>query len=237
MQALTERIEMRFDQDTLQAVDMWRSQQAGVPSRSEAVRQLVELGLATAQDSRLRLTKAEQLIVHLLCETMKAQKLKTELDPEFIQSALYNGHQWGIAWQYSGLFPTDVDDPAVVGEVVDILDMWDFIEGSFAKLNRQQKDRVLQDGGVLGDAPEFSGFDANNEIAHMGVARFFIRDLERFSRFKQRELNSHNPTTLPRYRRMLSIFLPLRGTLTGGAMSEAQLIEVLKVEHPKARKS
>jgi hypothetical protein len=193
--------------------------------------------LATSKDARLRLTKSEQLIVHLLCESMKAQKLKTELDPDFIQSALYSGHQWGISWRYPGLFPADANDSSVLDEVVAILDMWDFIENSFGKLNRQQKDRVLQESEVLGDAPEFHGFDGNNEIAHMGVARFLIHDLERFSRFKKRELNSHVPTTLPRYRRMLAIFAPLRGTLTGGAMSQAQLIEVLRVEHPKGRKS
>lgn len=47
----TERFELRLDQETLAAVDSWRKNQSDLPSRSEAVRRLIETGLGA--DSRL----------------------------------------------------------------------------------------------------------------------------------------------------------------------------------------
>jgi metal-responsive CopG/Arc/MetJ family transcriptional regulator len=41
----TERIELRAPTDFLKSVDEWRRRQPDLPSRSEAIRRLVELGL------------------------------------------------------------------------------------------------------------------------------------------------------------------------------------------------
>jgi metal-responsive CopG/Arc/MetJ family transcriptional regulator len=41
---MTERFEMRLGQSVLEKVDAWRAGQSDVPSRSEAVRRLVETG-------------------------------------------------------------------------------------------------------------------------------------------------------------------------------------------------
>lgn len=45
----TERLEMRAKPEWLAAIDDWRRRQPNIPSRTEAVRQLVELGLQAAQ--------------------------------------------------------------------------------------------------------------------------------------------------------------------------------------------
>ena len=45
----TERLEMRAKPEWLAAIDEWRRRQPTIPSRTEAVRQLVELGLRAAQ--------------------------------------------------------------------------------------------------------------------------------------------------------------------------------------------
>src|SRR5258707_1352976 len=44
----TERFEMRAPTDLLRAVDDWRRQQPDLPSRSEAIRRLIEAGLSKA---------------------------------------------------------------------------------------------------------------------------------------------------------------------------------------------
>lgn len=44
------RQEMRFPAALIECVDKWRGTQPGVPSRSEAVRRLVELGLKAGAD-------------------------------------------------------------------------------------------------------------------------------------------------------------------------------------------
>jgi antitoxin MazE len=48
MTSRTERFELRLDSKTIDQVDRWRSEQSDLPSRSEAVRRLIETGLGTS---------------------------------------------------------------------------------------------------------------------------------------------------------------------------------------------
>jgi uncharacterized protein YfbU (UPF0304 family) len=52
--------------------------------------------------------------------------------------------------------------------------------------------------------------DANHD-RHYGVARMFIKHMERWEEFKDRSLNSHGPT-LNRYRAMMPVFEQVRET-------------------------
>jgi metal-responsive CopG/Arc/MetJ family transcriptional regulator len=45
---LTERVELRVPKDLLVRLDAWRRLQDDLPSRSEAIRRLIELGLEDA---------------------------------------------------------------------------------------------------------------------------------------------------------------------------------------------
>ena len=42
---LTERFEMRLSKDDIAQVDAWRRTQEDLPSRAEAIRRLIEIGL------------------------------------------------------------------------------------------------------------------------------------------------------------------------------------------------
>lgn len=163
----------------------------------------------------------------MLRDIMKHLKMKGELNPDFIASAIYGGHYWGLDWQYPGLFHSHVDRPEVVRLVVDSLDMWSFIEEAYEKFSKADKSRIKSEVGILGEDVCFDGFDGNNEIEYLGVTRFLIDDLARFSRFKGRDLNSHSPR-VHRYGRMLRIFEPIRATLVGHRLSATQVIEILK---------
>jgi uncharacterized protein len=238
MQALSERFEMRLDQDTLRAIESWRAGQPDVPSRAEAIRRLVLRGLSQdgVNHEPLVFSKSEMLLVSLLCELHKGLKVKGELDPVFIQSALHGGHFWGLEWEYSGLFHSHVDSTETVREVVDVLDMWDFLESGFEKLDKKGKDQLSKDADPFGKHVRFAGFDGNNETEHMGIARFMIEKMERFSRFKGRDLNSHHPS-IDGYRRMLTVWEPLRKTLTGRELTGAEIVKVLNaLTHPEFRK-
>jgi hypothetical protein len=46
----TDRLEMRVDDAFLKRVDDWRRTEPDIPSRSEAIRRLVEFGLASQMD-------------------------------------------------------------------------------------------------------------------------------------------------------------------------------------------
>jgi uncharacterized protein len=224
----TERFELRLEQDTLDRLDNWRRTEDDVPTRSEAVRRLVEAGLAQATTPRrVDVTNAEKLILYMLCDIYEKTKAGGELDPRLIRKSLLYGHSWALEMQYSALFPTTADNRAILTEVVDMLDMWNFIEAAVERLNDEERKRLGDAIGSLHFAA-FTGFDYNHEIDHASVMSFLVEDLERFSRFKTRaHLNSHS-ARVGRYRRMLSVFEPIRPRLAGRELSMSELIEVLE---------
>jgi len=235
-ESMTERFEMRLAQSALERLDAWRARQDDLPSRSEAVRRLVEVGLAaTGEDSQVKLGDGDKLILVMLCQLFKQLKLKGEIEPDFVESAIHGGHYWGLEWEYSGIFHGHEDSRAVLTEVVDVLDMWSFLESGFRRLSRGDKDRVATEAEPFGKNVVFHGFDGNNESEHLSIAGFLIDKLNRFAGFKGRDLNAHMPT-VEAYRRMLSVFVPIRRTLTGGELSAAQIIEILNaMVHPSRR--
>jgi uncharacterized protein len=230
-EAMTERFEMRLGQSVLEEVDAWRGSQGDLPSRSEAVRRLVLAGLgATRRDRKIEFSDGEKLTITMLCQLFKALKLKSEIEPEFVEAAIHGGHYWGLEWEYPGVFNGHEDARALVTEVVDVLDMWYFLERGYAKLTKKEKDRIV--AAPFGKNVHFPGFDGNNESEHVGVARFLINQLDRFPEFKGRGLDAHRPT-IDAYRRMFSVFEPIRRTLTGGDLNATQITEILNaVTHP-----
>jgi uncharacterized protein YfbU (UPF0304 family) len=236
MQSKSERFEMRVDQQTIDRVDEWRGEQTDFPSRAEAIRRLVDKALSTSKsDDQTDFRGADKLIISMLCEIHPAFKERPELDPRFIREALLGGHNWALRWRYPGTFEPYRDDETSLHEVVDILDMWSFVERGYENLSAEDKDRVKKEAHPFGEHVQFTGFDGNYETNQMGIARFLVEKLDRFSEFEGRGFNSHAPS-LDAYRRMLRVFLPMRNTLTGGRMSAKQIIAVLTEQtHPDYR--
>lgn len=180
------------------------------------------------------LTDPEKLILIMLTEIYEHLKIKNEIDPKFVQSAIYSGNAWGLTWKYPGIFGGGRSEtPALVDDVVDILDMWSLIEFSHGKLSPEEKTLVEKEAEPFGKA-KFSGFDGNNDSERMGIARFLIDDLERFPSFKGRELNSHYIDSTEGYHRMLKVFLPLRSSLADRTLTAPEIISILKEQrYPK----
>ena len=102
-------------------------------------------------------------------------------------------------------------------------------------LSDPDKKRVETEAKISGKDPKFMGFDGNNEAEHLGVARFLIDYLGRFSSFGGRDLNSHMPS-IDGDRRMLSVFKPMRRSLSGGQLGATSIIELLdELVHPDNR--
>lgn len=227
--ARTERLELRLDDDLLQRVDEWMDSTGQASSRSDAVRQLVDIALGTMTGKSIHLTDGDKLNFMVLRDIVKHLKIKdAETDVDFVAETVYGGHYWAPTWEMQGLFHKHADRPADVTLVVDTLDMWDFIEGCIEKLPQEDIEKLkASNHGYL---PKFHGFDGNNEATLMGIARFLVEKMDRFSRFKKRDFNSHSPTAA-RYRRMTTAFEPIRATLGFGRdLSADQIIELLKVE-------
>ena len=171
----------------------------------------------------------------MLSELYERLEISGEIDPAFLQSAIFSDNLWGIPWQYSGIPFDEQDTPQVVKDVVDILDMWSFIEDSYERLSNEEKVQLARDARPFGDNPKFQGFDGNNESEHFGAALFIVNDLNRFEKFKGRSLNSHHPS-IETYLRMLKVFLPIRKTLGPDLMSIEQLTAILReMTHPTRR--
>lgn len=229
----SERFEMRIDSDLLERLDHWRQGNEDMPSRAEAVRRLIELGLAqSGSDREPRLSDGEKLTSLMLCGLIKKLDLDVDIDVDLVEKVIYGGHYWALSWEMPGIFHTHADKEGRVGFVVNVLDMWSFMEEAFEVLNDEDRKRLVEEVGPRGQNVRFIGFDGNNESAYLSIARFLVGDLNRFSRFKtgkQVDLNSHCPT-VQRYSRMLKTFEPIRKKLVGRHLSVDELAAMLKSE-------
>jgi hypothetical protein len=237
-QAMTERFEMRLGQSVLDELDSWRARQDDLPSRSEAVRRLVEAGLGEGAEKRIVLSNGEKLIALMLCQLSRHLRVEGDFEPAFVEKAINGGHCWALGVEYPDEFHVKEDAPAVVDEVMDILFMWRLIERGFEALSKKDKDRVAVEAKPFGEHVKFSGFDGIHESEHIGVARFLIEQMGQFTEFKGRNLDAGTPM-LDACRRMLSVFQPLRKNLIGRYhLSAAEIIKILQAQsHPSNRKS
>ena len=226
MENKTERFELRAEPSFFNRIDDWRSKQPDCPPRAEATRRLIELGLV--RDSYL--SKGEMFIAQLLCELLKPSKDRGTFSPDFITKAISGGHLWALGWEYSGVFHDSIDTPRDVTEVVSILDMWTILKRSYKELQAEDKSQVQNSVQRFDANMSFPGFDSTDEVSHWGIARFLIYEMRRFGDHKDDEykLDSHCPF-LPRYRKMLHIFQPIKKNLMGGLLSAQDIISILNV--------
>jgi uncharacterized protein YfbU (UPF0304 family) len=235
----SERFELRIEADLIARLDAWRSGEDDQPSRAEAVRRLVEAGLRT--DNRRgapMLTDGERLITAMVADIATHLKVKGETDVGFVQKALYGGHNWALGWEMPGLFHSHVDSPVRVTFVVDVLDMWSFLEEAMARMSAKEKKRIEMEAEPFGKFVEYRGFDGNNESEYLNIAAFLIDEMDRFAIFKGRgRTNSHMPT-VETYRRMLDVFEPTRKTVVGRRLTPDEVIAVMKaMAYPSQRAS
>jgi uncharacterized protein YfbU (UPF0304 family) len=72
-----------------------------------------------------------------------------------------------------GIFHGHADRRSRVSFVVDVPDMWEFIEEAFEKLSTEEKERLAKEVGPWGKDVQFLGFDGNNVSEHLSIARFW----------------------------------------------------------------
>lgn len=183
----------------------------------------------------MKISDGEKLLLIMLSELYDKFEVNGEIEPEFIRSAIFNDKTWSIPWKYPGIPFEDQETPQIVSEVLDILDMWSFIERSYSDLSDEQKEFVKKEADPFGDNPTFQGFDGNNESEYMGVATFLVNDLDRYQEFEGRYFNSHCPS-IDTYRRMLPVFKKIRKKLHFKPLSAEEIVEILKEKiHPEHR--
>jgi hypothetical protein len=110
--------------------------------------------------------------------------------------------------------------------VKDVLEMWELLEHSYNRLQATDREKVKAETKPSGYDVRFSGFDGNHETEYMAAARVLINDLDRFSLFKGRDLNSHMPS-IETYQRMLAVYQPLRYNHDFDVLNAEQIIAIL----------
>jgi len=226
MGALTERFEMRLDEEMLERVDDWRENKDGGLSRSEAIRRLIGIGLQLDSPETAYFSDGEKILLLMMRDVYRHLGVRdAECDADFIAEVIFGGHYWAPSWRLPGVFHGHRDDPRDVRFVVEVLDMWTFLERGAKGLSASDRKRVTEEAEVLGDV-HFRGFDGNYEAELIGIAHFLIERLGRFGSYEGRELNSHMPTRSA-YRRMLAVFEAMRPRLIGTELNADQIIQIL----------
>lgn len=222
----SERLELRVDENLLNEIDSWISRNDSYMSRAAAVRRLLSLGLQAVNhaDKSAQLTDGDKIIIQMIADLSRPDGHQ-ELDNKEVLAAIYGGHYWALKSELHGLLHDHSDNPVMVTHVVDVLDMWSFLEEAWDKYDYSEKEKVTNALPDYWSAPKFIGFDGNNETEAMGIARHYIEVLGRFSRFKGRSLNSHSHT-YGKYSAMFAIFEPIRTRLIGRPVSPDEMIEI-----------
>lgn len=183
----------------------------------------------------MKISDGEKIIILMLAELHEKIGVNGEMEPEFLRSAIFNDKLWAIKWKYSGIPFSESEDPAIVKEVLDILDMWSFIERSYSEFSSTQKSELATLAAPFGKDPKFRGFDGNNETEYMSTAMFLVNELDRFTEFKGRSFNCHHPS-IDMHRRMLETFEPIRDNLDFSELTLDDVVTLLKSQvHPSAR--
>jgi uncharacterized protein YfbU (UPF0304 family) len=149
----------------------------------------------------MSLSNGERLILVMLAEFYRANKIKGEIDPDFVLATIFNDQTWAFGWKYQGIF-RDEKTPPVVIETCDILDMYRRITVSLKRLSTAEHARVLKEISPFEDYLKFQGFDFNSD-PHSGVVSHLVEHLDRYEEINP-DLNSHSSATISHYRSMLA---------------------------------
>lgn len=153
----------------------------------------------------MEFSNQQKLIITLLTDIHSHLEVDSDIDPDFVQRMVAGEHGWALSWKYPGLFEESGDAPEGVKYVADVLEMWSVLEESFKNLDEAGLKALADSCGYAGKEVKFPGFDGNNEHRYLHIARIFVEDLDRWSEFTGRIVNSHMPTT-DSYSRMLAVF-------------------------------
>jgi uncharacterized protein YfbU (UPF0304 family) len=231
---MAEPFELRLDEDAIARVDAWRAAQPDLPSRSEAVRRLLERGLGASSHDSIALTDGEKLLLVMMGQLYDHLEVpKRGVDPRFIADVIHGGHYWAPQWELTGIFHGHADKPDEVRAVTDVLDMWDRLERGYEALSPPDKARVDSEKHSFGKPLRFPGFDGNNEAERLGIARFMVNRLDRFTRFAGRSLNAHAPMAAI-YDGMLTDFRRASDARGHGELGASEIISILVAVDPFA---
>lgn len=158
-------------------------------------------------------SKAETLILLMLCEIHQALKINNDIDSSIIESAIVTGNFWAIEESIPSFPPDDISEQKVE-LVCDILDMYKRLQWSFVRLPDEVKEQHPTDFiSNIQKSTVFPGFDGNNEGEYLSILRMMAK-LEMHEGTYTLPCNSHR-RMLAFYQRMLFVYKSELKKLTG----------------------
>lgn len=221
----TERFEMRLDAEFANDIDSWRDANMVGVSRAHAVRELIRLGLNSATNaSQLRFSDGEKTLIKLVGELSRYIGAPSD-KIDVLLEGFSSGNHWAVDMEMGYLYNSASTSPEDVPFVLSVLEMWDIFERAFESFSEEDQALVLADEPgeqelrKKGKQPEsreiiFHGFCATTESDLVNIATFLIEKMNRFPRFKGRNL-SFNKKTYKSHEMKLIYFNKLRPTLIG----------------------
>jgi uncharacterized protein len=176
----------------------------------------------------MNLSDGEKLILVMLSEIYKHLKINHEINPDLVMSSIFSNQTWGLKWEYGELFNSPGENPPVVEETCNILNMYRALTPSFERLSPADQKRVIDESKPFDDYIKFQGFDFNND-PHAGVLSYLVKDLKRYDELNGVALNSHSALTLRTYRAMLKNYQPMIESYSTVGLNSDQIIQILKI--------
>lgn len=176
----------------------------------------------------MELSNKDKLALAMLAEIHQKLGITDGVDSKLVASALWHDQAWAIQWEHGFLLGREKTPPHVQ-HVVDVLDMWSFLERAFKDLTPEELEKVKSEAYPYDDL-QFPGWDGHDDNGYIGVARFLTENMGRFSEFAGRDFDSHSPV-FGRDERMLQVWLPIRkrlGEHVSSKLTADDLIEILR---------
>ena len=189
----------------------------------------------------MKLEAKDKLLFNMLCDIYEHLGIEDRLDPDLIREAVSSDNTWALAWKYEGIFSSsDIETPAIVQEVADILEMWEILEQSFEELSPADRQLLVEKVGSFGENVQFFGFCHNNEPEQCQILRMLVKQMGLWEHFANRKFHSV-PHSLGTYQRMLTKFRPIHEMLlnSGGYAISVDSMATILLErvHPDNRKA
>ena len=169
----------------------------------------------------MELRVADKLILALLADIIEKLEIKGTVDPGFLRAAL-SGHSWALDRTLSNDVLGEVP-ASTVQHVMGTLEMWHYIEESFARLSDAEKEAVLDAAPAFGDGVRFPGWDTTCEFDCISVADMLVQQMGDFPRYRECDFSTGSPRA--------GLYDRMRGPFDragGGLLNQEQLIAVLR---------
>ena len=181
----------------------------------------------------MEMTKAERLIVLMLCDLYKSPGEDKIFNPKLVEYAIAQGQLWALSWEYGDLLSAPSPTKEQVDLVAEVMTMWQVIEAFMSRFTPEEREEIASATDHSLDLLKFQGF---YEEPYRSIFSFMLEELGQWSNFAGRDYSKMLPV-LGADLRMLAKYKEIRDANGFDLkLTPAQIIEILNERtHPENR--